>query len=192
MGFSKMIVGWLFVLFGLVPFASAQEFSLRYFLAKVDSKQEALSKREKDELIGQISRILIQAREVYGKMTHNLQTGVIEMSFQEGDFWLSKLREDQKSIDAGTEQIKLLKEKPNHLVGGLRLFKSLKDLSANFNTYNNIPSFSAFVGDLAPELELWADPVFYQLYLLPLARLKDVEKTPPPKEKKPTPGGKKP
>jgi hypothetical protein len=55
-----------------------------------------------------------------------------------------------------------------------------------------MPSFSASVGDLAPELELWADPVFYQLYLLPLARLKDVEKGPPPKEKKPTPAVKKP
>lgn len=192
MGHLKMIAGGLLVLCGLVSFAFAQEFSLQYFLAKVNSKPEALSKKEKDELIGQINRLLERAKEVHGKMTHNLQTGVIEMSYQEGDFWLSKLKEDQKSIDGGTEQIKLLKEKPNHLVGGLQLYKSLKDLSANFNTYNNMPSFSALVGDLAPELELWSDPVFYQLYLLPLARLKDVEKGPPPKGKAPAPKVKRP
>jgi hypothetical protein len=48
------------------------------------------------------------------------------------------------------------------------------------------------VGDFAPEMELWADPVFYKLYLLPLARSKDVEKELPQKEKKPVTKGKKP
>jgi hypothetical protein len=78
-----------------------------------------------------------------------------------------------------------LREKPNHLVSSIRLYKSLKELSSNFNAYNNIPSFSALVGDLAPEIELWADPIFYKLYLLPLAHLKDVETKPTQKEKKP-------
>jgi hypothetical protein len=63
----------------------------------------------------------------------------------------------------------------------------LKDLSSNFNAYNNMPSFSALVGDLAPEMELWADPVFYKLYVVPLARSKDVEMKAPLKEKKPGP-----
>jgi hypothetical protein len=62
----------------------------------------------------------------------------------------------------------------------------LEDLSENFNAYNNLPSFSALVGDLAPEMELWADPVFYKLYLLPLARSKDGETKVPQREKKPT------
>jgi hypothetical protein len=71
----------------------------------------------------------------------------------------------------------------------------LKDLSSNFNTYNNLPSFSALVGDSAPEMELWADGVFYKLYLLPLARVKDIEKKPiqnVQKEKKPLAQEKKP
>jgi hypothetical protein len=55
-----------------------------------------------------------------------------------------------------------------------------------------MPPFSALVGDLAPEIELWADPVFYKLYLLPLARLKDVETKTIQKETKPTQKEKKP
>jgi hypothetical protein len=68
----------------------------------------------------------------------------------------------------------------------------LKNLSSNFNAYNNLPSFSALVGDVAPEMELWADPVFYKLYLIPLARSKDVEMKVPQKEKKPAPKEKRP
>ena len=186
-----MTVGFL-IIFGLISFAFAENYSLQYFLTRVTSKPEALSKKEKVELLGQINRLLEKALQVHGKVTRDLQTGEIDIRYQEGDFWISKLKEDRKSIDAGMEQVKLLKEKPVHLVGSIRLYKSLKDLSVNFNAYNNMPSFSAFVGDLAPELELWADPVFYQLYLLPLARLKDSEKGPPQKEKAPMPKGKKP
>jgi len=186
-----MTVGFL-IIFGLISFAFAENYSLQYFLTRVTSKPEALSKKEKVELLGQINRLLEKALQVHGKVTRDLQTGEIDIRYQEGDFWISKLKEDRKSIDAGMEQVKLLKEKPVHLVGSIRLYKSLKDLSVNFNAYNNMPSFSAFVGDLAPELELWADPVFYQLYLLPLARLKDIEKEPPKKEKAPMTKGKKP
>jgi hypothetical protein len=52
--------------------------------------------------------------------------------------------------------------------------------------------FCGFVGDLAPEMELWADPVFYKLYLIPLALSKDLEKEPAQREKKPAPKGKRP
>lgn len=180
------------IISGLVSFAFAEEYPLQYFLTKVNSKQDALSKKERAELLDQMNRLLERTLQVQGKIISDLQTGAIEISYQEGDFWISKLKEDRKSIDAGMEKVKLLKEKPNHLVGALQLYKSLRDLSVNFNAYNNMPSFSAFVGDLAPELELWGDTVFYHLYLLPLARIKDVEKGPPPKQKAPTPKAKKP
>jgi hypothetical protein len=98
---------------------------------------------------------------------------------------MSKLEEDQGSIETGIQQIKLLREKPTRLVASVKLYKSLKDLSENFNAYNNLPSFCALVGDLAPEIELWADPVFYKLYLLPLVRSKDIEEKMPQREKKP-------
>ncbi len=192
MEYRKFIVAGFLIFLGLISFAFAEDYSLQHFLTRVTSKPVALSKKEKVELLNQIDRLLEKALQVHGKVTRDIQTGEIDIRYQEGDFWISKLKEDRKSIEAGMEQVKLLKEKPGHLVGSVRLYKSLKDLSVNFNAYNNMPSFSAFVGDLAPELELWADPVFYQLYLLPLARLKDVEKGPLPKEKKPTPTVKKP
>jgi hypothetical protein len=40
-------------------------------------------------------------------------------------------------------------------------------------------------------MELWADPVFFKLHLLPLARSKEVEIKPVQKEKKPGPKEKK-
>lgn len=192
MKYRKAMAVWLLIIFGLASFALGEDYSLQYFLSRVNSKPDALSKKEKTELLDQIDRTLGKAMRVHSKVTRDLQTGAIEISYQEGDFWISKLKEDRKSIDDGVAQVKLLKEKPNHLVGALILYKSLRDLSFNFNAYNSMPFFSAFVGDLAPELELWADPVFYQLHLLPLARLKDTDKGPPPKVKAPAPRGKKP
>jgi len=121
-----------------------------------------------------------------------IQTGEMDIRYQEGKFWMSKLEEDRGSIDMGIQQLKLLKEKPTNLVASIKLYKSLKDLSSNLNAYNNMPSFSAFVGDLAPEMELWIDPIFYKLYLLPLAHSKDTETKPPQKEKAPIPKVKKP
>ena len=85
------------------------------------------------------------------------------------------------------QQLKLLKEKPDELVASVVLFKCLKDLAMNLSAFNNEPSFASFVGDLAPELILWTDPVFYRLYLLPLAHSKNMEVKPPKAEKKPTP-----
>lgn len=187
-----MVLGVLIVI-GLTTFCFAEDYSLQHFLAKLNSKTEALSKKEKVELIEKIERLLEKTRQVHEKVTHDIQTGEVDIRYQEGDYWISKLKEDQKSIDSGMEKVKVLKQKPGNLVASIGLYKALKDLSVNFNAYNNIPSFSASVGDLAPELELWADPVFYQLHLLPLARLKDVEKGPPlPKEKKPSSPVKKP
>ena len=111
------------------------------------------------------------------------------MEYQEGRFWMAKLEEDRGSIETGMQQLKLLKEKPDHLAGSIKLYKSLRDLSVNLNAYNNMPLLSAYVGDLAPEIELWVDPVFYKLYLLALAILKDkdIEKESPKIEKKPVP-----
>jgi len=186
-----MAVGFL-IIFGLVSFAPAEDISLHSFLTRVASTPEPLSKKEESELLDRMERLLEQAREAHRRMTRGLQTGEIDIRYQEGEFWRSKLKEDETSIDAGMGQIKLLKEKRGNLAASIGLYKTLKDLSVNFNTYNNMASFCAFVGDLAPELGLWADPVFYHLYLLPLARLKDIEKAPPPKkEKKPAPKGKK-
>lgn len=187
-----MAVGFTIVLF-LISSVPAEENSLHTFLARVASKPEPLSKKEESELLERMEKLLGQAKEAHRRMTRGLQMGEIDLRYQEGEFWRSKLKEDEKSIEAGMEQVKFLREKPGNLVASIGLYKTLKDLSFNFNAYNNMASFCAFVGDLAPELGLWADPVFYHLYLLPLARLKDIEKAPPPKkEKKPVSKGKKP
>jgi hypothetical protein len=106
----------------------------------------------------------------------------------------------QQTWQTQAAETEKLKEKPTYLVASVKLYKFLKDISSNFNAYNNMPSFSALVGDFAPEMELWADPIFYKLYLLPLAHLKDVDKElpkdvkkeVPKKDKKPVPKGKKP
>jgi hypothetical protein len=143
-------------------------------------------------LFNQLDELMKQAQGIRTKLIQALQVGETDVRYQEGKFWMTKLEEDQASIESGFQQIKLLREKPTGLIASIKLYKSLKDLSSNFNAYNNLPSFSAFVGDFAPEMELWADPVFYELCLLPLARSKDVEKAPPPKEQKPIPKGKKP
>jgi hypothetical protein len=129
-------------------------------------------------------------------ITLSLQIGEVEIRYQDVKFWMSKLEEDKASIQTGMQQLNLLKEKLTHLVASIKLCKSLKDLSSNFDAHNNIGSSSDLVGDLAPEMEFWADPVLHKLYLLPIARSKDegMEKEPsqPQKEKRPTPQGKKP
>lgn len=185
MGYRKIcLVGFIFLL-GLVSSGEAEEYYLQYFLSKASSKTVELSKKEKTDLLNQLERLMKQAQGIRMKLVQAIQTGETDVRYQEGRFWVSKLEEDRESIETGTQQIKLLKEKPSRLVASIRLYKSLKDLSENFNAYNNLSSFSALVGDLAPEMELWADPIFYKLYLLPLARSKDIETKPPQKEKKP-------
>jgi hypothetical protein len=192
MKYWMRIFSCVLLFIGLASFCFAEDYHLQYFLAKISSQTDELSKNERIELLNRMDEVMGQAQQIHSKLIQAIQAGEMEIRYQEGKFWMSKLEEDQGSIENGIQQIKLLREKPMHLVASLKLYKSLKDLSSNFNAYNNMPSFSALVGDLAPEMELWADPVFYKLYLLPLAHLKDVEKAPPQKEKKPIPRGKKP
>ena len=192
MKYWKVPWGGLILFLGLVSLGRAEDYSLQYFLSKATSKTIELSRKEKTELLNQLDGVLKQAQSIRTQLIQAVQTGETDVRYQEGKFWMSKLEEDQGTIETGVQQIRLLKEKPTHLVASVKLYKSLKDLSENFNAYNNLPSFSGFVGDLAPEIELWADPVFYKLCLLPLAHLKDVEKMPPQKEQKEAPKGKKP
>ena len=194
MEYRKIFLTGFIIFSGLASFSRAEDYSLQYFLSKSSAKTIEPSKKEKTELLNQLGEVIKQAHGIRTKLIQAIQTGETDVRYQEGNFWMSKLEEDRESIETGMQQIKLLREKPTHLVASVRLFKCLKDLSSNFNAYNNMPSFSALVGDLAPEMELWADPVFYKLYLLPLARSKDVEikVQAPPKEKKPGPKEKKP
>jgi hypothetical protein len=194
---DKMRCGKFFLIaivlfFGLACISFAEDYSLQFFLSKASSKTNDLSKKEKTELLNQLDEVMKQGQGIRTKLIQALQIGEADVRYQEGKFWMAKLEEDQGSIESGFQQIKLLREKPTDLIASIKLYKSLKGLSSNFNAYNNLPSFSALVGDFAPEVELWADPVFYELYLLPLARLKDVEKVPPQKGQRPAPKGKKP
>lgn len=172
----------------------AEGYDLQYFLAKASSNESVLSKTERAELLNRIEGLMEKAERIRGKLVQTLQTGDVDVQGQEGKFWRSKLEEDHGSIETVIQQIKLLGDKPTLLVSSIKLYKSLKDLSENFNAYNNVPSFSALVGDLAPEMGLWTDPVFYRLYLLALARSRDkeAESKPPKIEKKPATKAKKP
>ena len=192
MKYWKVLWGGLVLFLGLASLGRAEDYSLQYFLSKATSKTVELSRKEKTELFNQSDEVMKRAQGVRTQLIQAVQTGETDVRYQEGKFWMSKLEEDQGSIDTGIQQIKLLKEKPTRLVASVKLYKSLKDLSENFNGYNNLPSFSALVGDLAPDIELWADPVFYKLYLLPLAHSRDVETKSPQTEKKPASKEKKP
>ena len=182
-------------LIGIILFLSwasqgfAEDYTLQYFLSKTSAKEYEPSKKEKGELLSRVNEVLEKTREVHKTLVQAILGGEITMEYQEGRFWMKRLEEDRESIETGMQQLKLLKEKPNHLAGSIKLFKSLKDLSVNFNAYNNMPLLSAYVGDLAPEIELWTDPVFYKLYLLPLAALRDreMDKELLKTEKKPAP-----
>ena len=191
MGYRKIFLGGLILFLGLASVGKAEDYTLQYFLSKASSKAIELSKKEKTALFSQLDGMMKQAQEIRAKLIQAIQTGETDVRYQEGKFWMSKLEEDQESIATGVQQIKLLRERPSHLVASIKLYKSLKDVSENFNAYNNMPSFSALVGDSAPEMELWADPVFFKLHLLPLARSKEIETKPIQKEKKPAPKGKK-
>jgi hypothetical protein len=176
----------------------AEDYDLKSFLAKASSQETELSAKEKEELLNQIGGLVGRARHVREKLIQLILVGELDLRYQEGRLWMSKIAEDQTSIQTGIEQLKLLKENPMLLAASVSLYKSLRDLSSNLNAYNNIPAFSAIVGDLAPEMELWVDPVFYKLYLLPLAQFKDKEpevknlpKEKRPEEKKPGTKGKK-
>ncbi len=189
MGHRKQVYGWFILVFILmaVHAITAENDDLRYFLAKANSKEAGLSKKEKEELLGKIEAVLQQAQLTHMRLVEAIQIGEFDFRYQEGKFWMSKLEQGPRKIEEGLQQVQSLKEKPASLVPALKLYKILKDLSSDFNACNNNPSFSAMIGDLAPEMELWADPVFYQLYLIPLAQAKDTEKKPIATEKKSTP-----
>jgi len=189
---SKIFFIEIILFFGLACISFAEDYHLQYFLAKTSSKVSGLSNKERTELLNRMEEVMGQVQRIHKNLTKAIQTGEMDIRYQEGKFWMSKLEEDRGSIEMGMQQLKLLREKSTHLVASIKLYKSLKDLSSNLNAYNNMPSFSAFVGDLAPEMELWTDPIFYKLYLLPLGHLKDTETKPPKKEKTPTPKGKTP
>ncbi len=192
MRYGRFFIAVFVLFFGFSSISFAEDYTLHYFLSKASSKAMELSKKEKMELLIQLDGVFKQAQGIRTQLIQAVQTGETDVRYREGKFWLSKLEEDQASIETGIQQVKLLKEKPTYVVASVKLYKSLKDLSENFNAYNNLPSFSAFVGDLAPEMELWADPVFYKLYLLPLAHSKDEEAKSPRTEKKPASREKKP
>jgi hypothetical protein len=205
MKFQKGFFVLLILLFALTSRVLAEGFDLPYFLEKASSKEIVMSRTEQTELLGRIQFLMEQAGRIRMRLNQIIQAGEVDVRYQEGTFWMSQLEQDQVSIETAIQQVKILREKPTLLLSTIKLYKSLRDLSSHFSAYNNVPSFSGLVGDLAPELELWTDPVFYQLYLLPLAgsRDKDMESKPPPpppapappKEKKPVtppPKGKKP
>lgn len=188
---KKTSIFMILILF-ICSFSLAEDYPLQYYLKKVSSKSITMSSKEKTELLNQIHQLVEQIREVHQKLVYGIQSGDFELSYQEGRFWLSRLEQDQKMTEIAVQRVKLLRESPGHLVAALELYHSLKNLSINFNTYNNQLLFSASIGDLAPDIELWVDPVFYQLYLLPLAQSKgeggktgSAEKKPVPKVKKP-------
>jgi len=191
----RYLVRWLgliILLLALVSTGYPEDLSLQYFLVKTSPKEKELSEQERTELLNRINDVFQQAQQIQRSLMDAIQVGEMKLEYQEGRFWMSKLEKDRESIETGIQQLKLLSEKPNHLSASIKLYKSLRDLSSHFNAYNNMSSFSAFVGDLAPEMALWADPIFYDLYLLPLAYSKDKEPEPPEKEKKPAPKSKKP
>ncbi len=179
---------------GWASLGFAEDYTLQYFLSKASIKEYEPSKKEKTELLSRMNEMLEKTQEVHKNLVQAILGGEITMDYQEGKFWMAKLEEDRRSIETGLQQLKLLKEKPNHLAGSIKLYKSLRDLSVNFNAYNNMSLLSAYVGDLAPEIELWADPVFYRLYVLSLAasRDRDMDKELSKTEKKPVPKDKKP
>jgi hypothetical protein len=180
----KKVARWVPLCLLFTSASIAEDYSLRYFMEKSSLKTYELSKRERTEMLDRVESMLEKSKEIQLSLTRTIQRGETDIKYQEGRFWSSKLEEDQMAIDSGARQLKVLREKPTQLVAAIRLYKALKDLSFHLNSYNNVPSFSAVIGDVAPELELWADPVFYRLYLLPLAQAKSQETKAPLREKK--------
>ena len=194
MGKTRSILCLIAALLSFALLCEAQEYRLQYFLTRSPLKTNGLSTQEKREILSGIEETLERIQRSHLRLTSAVLSGEMELRYQEGKLWMSKAEEDLKSVETGLQQLKLLNEKPGDLVSALVLYKSLKDLALNLNAFNNEPSFAAFVGDQAPELMLWTDPVFYQFYLFPLAQSRNVEKKvdekSPKQEKKPPVKGK--
>ena len=64
MGHRKQVYGWVILVFFLmtVPAITEENDDLRYFLAKANSKEVGLSKKEKEELLSKIEAVLQQAQ----------------------------------------------------------------------------------------------------------------------------------
>lgn len=189
MKFKKGSLACFILILSLASVGFATDYDLRYFLAKTSAKESEISIREKTELLSRIEEVLTQAQQVRKRLVQLILGGELEINYQEGKHWMSKFEDDLGSIDTAQQQIRLMRENPLPIAPAIRVYKSLRDLSSNFQTYNNLPAFSSCVGDVAPDLELWADPVFSKLYLLPLAQIRDNEKKPsqPPQQEKLTP-----
>ena len=129
---SKIFFIEIILCFGLATVGFAEEYHLQYFLGKTSSKANELSKKEKTELLNQIDGVIGKARQIQVKLTQAIQTGEMDIQYQEGKFWMSKLEEDRKSNEMWIQQVKLLREKPSNISGSIMLYKSMKDLSANF------------------------------------------------------------
>lgn len=181
-----VLVSLILFLMGASSITVAEDYDLQFFLGKVSAREDEVSKKERTGLLNRIDGVLGEIQKIHEKLTETLQVGEVEFRYQERRLWMSKMDSDARSIETGIQQLKLLKEKPTHLVASIQLYKSLKDLASNLNAYNNLPPFCALVGDLASEVELWADPVFYRIYLLPLANLKEAVVKPPPEVKPPS------
>ncbi len=113
----KIVFGFVLFCFMMASGSPAEDFSLQYFLEKSSLKTYDLSKRERTELLNRIERILEQAKEIQSRLSRALQGGETDVKYQEGRFWMSKLEEDQASIDSGAQQLKILREKPMQLTG---------------------------------------------------------------------------
>ncbi len=193
MKYQKVSLACFILILSLTSVGFAIDYDLRYFLNKTSSKEGEVSNQEKAELLNRIEEVVHQAQQVRKRLVQLILGGELEMNYQEGRFWMSKFEDDLGSIDTGEQQLKLMRENPLLIAPAIRVYKSLRDLSSNFNAYNNISAFSSYVGDMASDLELWADPVFSKVYLLPLAQLRDNEKKPsrpPQPETKPAPRAK--
>jgi hypothetical protein len=172
----KTVLGLVISFLFLASFVQAENDSLQYFLAKSASSTNELSKKEKEELLNRINEVMEQAWRIRDKLTQAIQRGDMEVQYQEGRFWMSRLEEDREAIETGLEHLKLLREGPVFLVPSIKLFKSLKDLSKNFNAYNNVPFLCAY-SDLAPEWNCGLTSFYRKLYSS-LAKSKDVLQSP--------------
>src|SRR4030067_3102638 len=112
MGYRKRVFGLVILLIGLAGVTFAEDYDLQYFLAKVSSQANELSKKEKTELLSGINEVMIRVQQIHSKLIQTIQTGATDIRYQEGKFWMSKLEEDQKSMENVNQQLELLRENP--------------------------------------------------------------------------------
>ena len=111
MRYCKRVSVLVILLSGLAAATYAQDHDLRFFLGKASSKDAVLSKNERMELLNRIEKVLEEAQRTRETLARGIQSGEIDVRYQDGTFWLSELEKDGTSIEKSTQQIKLLKEK---------------------------------------------------------------------------------